>query len=193
MGAQNFLLFYSAIALCLFGWVFVAFDRAPHTAQLWNGMNPIVWTVASIVSILSLALLLSSFSRNPALPGVNAAGLGTIIPTGVFTITRHPMMWGIALWALSHILVAPEARVLILMAGLILVALLGSHFQDKRKIRQNNREFGPWQRRTTYWPNVRKLGELRTATLIALVVWFLATTAHWHFFGIPAGLWMWIG
>ncbi|MDT0506437.1 NnrU family protein [Novosphingobium sp. MMS21-SN21R] len=193
MGTQTFLLFYSLVSLSLFGWALVAFDREPETMQLWDGSNPVIWALASVLTILSLAFLLSSFSRNPALPGVNAAGLGTIIPTGVFTITRHPMMWGIALWALAHIMVAPEARVLILMGGLILVALLGSHFQDKRKIRQNNREFSPWQRRTTYWPNLRNLDKLRTATLIALVVWFLATTVHWHFFGIPAGLWMWIG
>ncbi|MFM6832260.1 MAG: NnrU family protein [Novosphingobium sp.] len=193
MGSQTFLLVYSLVSLALFGWALVAFDRAPDTSPLWNGSNPVIWAVASVITILALALFLSSFMRNPALPGVNPAGLGTIIPTGVFTITRHPMMWGISLWAFAHIMVAPSARVLLLMGGLILVALLGSHFQDKRKIRQNNREFSPWQRRTTYWPNLRNLDKLRTATLIALVLWFLATTAHWHFFGIPAGLWMWLG
>lgn len=193
LGNQTFLLVYSLVALCLFAWMLVAFDRAPSTAQLWNGTHPVAWFVASVVTIVALALLLPSFSRNPALPGHNAAGLGTIIPSGVYAITRHPMMWGIALWAIAHIIVAPEARVLILMVGLIVVALLGSHYQDKRKIRQNNREFAPWQRRTTYWPNLRNLGELRTTWLVALLVWVIATMAHWHFFGIPAGLWLWIG
>ncbi len=192
LGIQTFLLVYSITALCIFAWMLVAFDRAPNTAQLWNGTNPVAWLATSVITILALALLLPSFTRNPALPGNNAAGLGTVIPSGVYAITRHPMMWGIALWAISHIIVAPEARVLILMGGLVLVALLGSHFQDKRKIRQNNREFAPWQRRTTFWLNLRNLGAMRAAWLVALLVWVIATTAHWHFFGIPAGFWLWI-
>jgi uncharacterized membrane protein len=34
--------------------------------------------------------------------------LAAKVPTGVFRVTRHPMMWGIALWGLSHMLVAPR-------------------------------------------------------------------------------------
>ncbi|MBB3859904.1 putative membrane protein [Novosphingobium hassiacum] len=189
---QGFLTFYSLISIAMLGWTIVAFDRAPVTGAAWDGMHPLAWIAGSILTIASLALLLPSFKRNPALPGVKAAGLGTVIPSGVFTITRHPMMWGITLWALGHIVVAPTAPVLILMAALILVALLGSHFQDKRKLAQNKREFNPWQRRTSFWPDLRKLGNLKLTWVIAFLVWFLITIVHWELFGIPAGPWLWI-
>lgn len=139
---QGFLTVYSLVSIVTLGWTIVAFDRAPVTGAAWDGMQPVAWILGSILTIASLALLLPSFKRNPALPGVKAAGLGTVIPSGVFTITRHPMMWGVTLWALGHIVVAPTAPVFILMGALILVALLGSHFQDKRKIAKNKREFG---------------------------------------------------
>lgn len=193
LGTQPFLLAYSLVSLCLFAWAVVAFDRAPATAALWDGAHPVAWAAGSLLSILALGLLLPSFARNPALAGQKAAGLGTVIPSGVYTITRHPMMWGISLWALSHIIVAPQPRVFIFMGALIIVALLGSHFQDKRKVALNNREFAPWMRRTTFLPDLTKLGQIPVTWMVALIVWFLITTLHWHFFGIPAGLWMWIG
>lgn len=187
---QGFILFYSLVSLCTFAWAAVAFDRAVTMPSAWDGTHPLPWLLGSVLTIVSLAFLLPSFVRNPALPGVKAAGLGTVIPTGVFRITRHPMMWAFSLWALGHIIVAPEPRVFIFMGSIILVALLGSHFQDKRKVAQNNREFGPWQRRTTFWPDVRQFGRIGIVWLIALVLWFLATTLHWELFGIPAGLWL---
>lgn len=193
LGEQGFLITYSLVAVVALGWTIVAFDRAPQTFELWDGMHPIAWVTGSVLTIAALAFLLPSFKRNPALPGVKASGLGTVIPSGVFTITRHPMMWGITLWALGHVVVAPNAPVLILMSMLILVGLLGSHLQDKRKLAQNKREFGPWQRRTTYWPALRNLGKLRLTWLVAFLVWFFITVIHREMFSIPAGLWLWLG
>lgn len=193
LGRQLFLLIYSLVSLCLFAWGVVAFDRAPTGVALWDGSHPVAWVAGSVLSIAALALFLPSFLGNPALAGKNVAGLSNIIPSGVFAITRHPMMWGISLWAISHIIVAPELRVLLFMGTLVLVALLGSYLQDKRKVASNNREFAPWMRRTTFMPDLTKLGKIPFVWSLALIVWFLATTIHWHFFGIPAGLWMWIG
>ena len=189
-GAQSFLLFYSLVSLCTFAWGAVAFDKASDTTPLWNGMHPLAWTIGSLLTIAAIALILPSFARNPALPGAKASGLGTVIPSGVFVITRHPMMWGFSLWALGHIIVAPQARVIIFMGTLILLGLLGSHFQDKRKLAQNKREFEPWQRRTSFWPNLRRLGNIGLVWFIAVILWFIATVIHWEVFSIPAGLWL---
>lgn len=192
-GVQSFLMVYSLTALCTLAWTVVAFDRAVSTTPLWDGTHPILWAISSILTIIAVALILPSFMRNPALPGAKASGLGTVIPSGVFTITRHPMMWGFSLWALAHILVAPETRIFIFMGSLIVVGLLGSHFQDKRKLAGNNREFEPWQRRTTFWLNISQFGRIGTVWLIAIILWFIATTVHWQVYGIPAGMWAVIG
>jgi uncharacterized membrane protein len=193
LGAQGFLLLYTVVSITTFGWTIVAFDRAPSDWMLWNGMSALPWAFASILTIVALALLIPSFVRNPALPARSAAGVGTWIPVGVFRVTRHPMMWGISLWALGHLIVTPTPRVLVLMSALILLALLGSHFQDKRKLAQNTREFAPWQRRTSFGLRLGELPGLGSLWLLAFLVWFVATWLHYHLFGIPAGLWFWIG
>lgn len=193
IGEQGFLLAYSLVSISTLAWAIVVFDRTGAEWSAWNGMAPVPWAIASLLTLTALALLIPSFARNPALPGKNAAGLGTVVPVGVFKVTRHPMMWGIAIWALGHMIAAPTARVLILMTGLIVLALVGSHFQDKRKLAGNKREFGPWQRRTTFWPNFGELLRLHSIWLIAFLLWFIATWIHYQFFGIPAGLWLWLG
>ncbi|MCX7285596.1 MAG: NnrU family protein [Novosphingobium sp.] len=192
LGEQMFLLVYSFISIGTLAWVIVVFDRTDPGFALWNGMHPLPWALASLLTIAALAFLIPSFVRNPALPGKNAAGLGTVIPSGVFKITRHPMMWGIALWALAHLIAAPTARSIILMVGLIVLALVGSRLQDKRKLARNKREFQPWQRRTSFWPQTSQFGAIGVIWIIAFLVWFLITWAHYHFFGIPAGLWLWV-
>lgn len=193
LGRPTYLTIYSLVAIATLTWAIVAFDRAPATPALWDGTNAVAWALASVLTIVSLAFFIPSFAGNPVLPGRKAAGLGTVVPTGVFTITRHPMMWAFALWALAHIIVAPTGRSLIFMSGMIVLALLGSHFQDKRKIAGNNREFAPWQRRTSYWPRLDKLGAIGLIWLLAALVWVIITLIHWELFGIPAGLWRWIG
>ena len=193
LGRSMFMLTYSMVSIGTFAWAIVAFDRMPSAPLLWDGMHPLAWLTGSVLTVAALAMLLPSFARNPALPGAKAAGLGTVIPNGVFTITRHPMMWGITLWALAHVIVAPSARVIVLMTGMIVLALAGSHLQDKRKLAGNAREFAPWQRRTSFWPQIRNLGAIKLVWLASLILWTLLTWVHWHFFGIPAGLWMWIG
>ncbi|WP_298290885.1 NnrU family protein [Novosphingobium sp.] len=193
LGEQMFMLVYSFVSLGTLAWTIVAFDRAEPGPGLWEGTHPLPWLLASVLTIAALAFLLPSFARNPALPGKNAAGLGTVIPGGVFKITRHPMMWGIALWALGHAIAAPTGRSIVLMTGMIVLALVGSHLQDKRKLAGNKREFQPWQRRTSFWPQFSQFGAIGVVWIIAFLVWFLITWVHINFFGIPAGVWLWVG
>ena len=59
-----------------------------------------------------------SLIGNPALPTPMAQAQARAEPKGVFKVTRHPMMWGFALWALSHIVLWWSVRTLI-VAGII--------------------------------------------------------------------------
>lgn len=192
MGERLFMLFYSLVALALFAWMIVAFDGAPAAPLLWNGAAALPWLVSSVLTVVALALFLASLVGNPALPQANVAGLSARKPWGVYRITRHPMMFGFALWAVAHILVAPSPRTLILAGTILVVALVGAHLQDRKKIALHDREWRAWVKRTSFWPSPAKLGLLGWVWLPAAILWLLATWAHWHFAGIPAGPWMWL-
>lgn len=135
IGEQGFLGLYSLVSLAGFGWMVVAFRAiGPGGAELWNGQSPVLWALASLLTLLALVLLLGSLMGvNPALPLVGAKTIAGSEARGVYAVTRHPMMWGLALWALAHMLVSPSARVLVLAVAFLVLALLGAHLQDRKK------------------------------------------------------------
>jgi uncharacterized membrane protein len=54
---------------------------------------------------------------------------------GVIRVTRHPVMWAIALWAAVHILARGDLASLVFFGGFLIVAALGTVLIDARKAR----------------------------------------------------------
>ena len=51
---------------------------------------------------------------------------------GVLRITRHPFMWGVAFWALGHLLVNGERFALMLFGALGFMVLYGTRSIDRK-------------------------------------------------------------
>ncbi len=128
MGGSGFTLLYSVVAFASLGWA----------VSLWRGVVPDrLWTlppwanVLAIVAMLFAAMLFvgSVTSPNPALMGMPAGGS----PRGVQRITRHPMMWAFAIWAMVHIAMSADSRTIVLASGILVLALFGAKMQDKKK------------------------------------------------------------
>lgn len=192
VGERGFLLLYSLIALALIVWIAVEFHAAAGLPPLWNGMAPAPWSIASLLTIPALALFLASLVGNPALPEAKIAGLSARKPWGVFKVTRHPMMMGIALWAVAHIIAMPSPRTLLVAGTMLILALAGASGQDRRKVRHNEREWGVWMQRTSFWPRLDQLDALGGTWIVAIILWFGLTWAHLWLGGIAAGLWRWL-
>jgi len=96
-------------------------------------------------------LLLGSLVRNPTLTGA-AASAATAKACGVYAVTRHPMMWTFAIWGVSHILVYPMPKNVILSGAIIVLALVGSALQDRRKAALDPQGWLACQARTSYLP-----------------------------------------
>ncbi|WP_226016209.1 NnrU family protein [Novosphingobium sp. FKTRR1] len=190
LGAEAFLVVYSLIALVSFSWLMLCYGRVPAGVPLWDGHAPLPWAAASVLTVVALGLFLASLYRNPALAGAKLSGLETVLPYGVFRITRHPMMFAIAIWAFSHILIAPTGRGFVLMGTMILLALVGSHLQDRKKRALDGKNWRAWMKRTPFWPDVRQFGQIGALWGVALGLWVLITWAHIPLAGEPAGIWI---
>ena len=196
LGEKGFAGAYSLVALATFGWMIWAFTAMTRRgAPLWNGSGELPWAIASLLSIVALALFLGSLRGNPALPDPRAAeGLAGKQPASVFRVTRHPMMWGFAIWAVSHVLVAPTGRTLVLAGAIAFLALVGAHLQDRKKQALMGDGWRAWEAKTSYWP---RLGALPGIGLglwaITLALWLAVTWAHIGLAYVPAGIWRWVG
>lgn len=192
VGEPGFMAFYSLIAAATLFWMVRSYQAAPYEPVLWSGLDDVRWGVASVLTLVALALFLGSFVRNPALPGQAGDDLAQRTPRGAFRVTRHPMMWGFALWAAGHIIAMSTARTVILASSILILALLGAHLQDRKKEAQLGSAWRVWETRTSYWPRIAHLGALGWLWLAALVLWLIVTWAHAPLGYVPAGIWRWI-
>jgi hypothetical protein len=108
LGVGGFQIVYSLVSFATLAWVYIAFKAAPPTDLPRSG--EIGWIIATLLTLPAMILLAGSLIGNPALPTPMAQTQARAEPRGVFLVTRHPMMWGIALWALSHIVRAGNGR-----------------------------------------------------------------------------------
>ena len=191
LGERGFMLAYTIIGFATLGWVAHAFVKAP-AADL-PGSGTAGWLIASALAVPAMVLLAGSFIGNPALPTPFAARQARSAPGGVFAITRHPMMWAIALWALAHIALFWSIRTSITAFAMGLLALLGAHLQDRKKRRVMGADWSLWESRTHFWPRWSKFGKAGWLPLTAGLAFFaLLTWLHWPIGAIKAGLWRWI-
>jgi uncharacterized membrane protein len=97
---------------------------------------------------------------------------------GIIRVTRHPIMWGIVLWAAAHIIVRGDAKGLVFFGGFLLLALIGTLAMDARK--RANPDFPRFAAVTSHVPFVaiaqgrnrivwREIGWLRPAIGLAVV------------------------
>lgn len=189
-GEKGFMAIYSLVALATFAWLVLAFRAAP--AGDLGGSGEIGWIVATVLMIPATILLLGSFAGNPALPAPGAEKLAAQEPHGVFRVTRHPMMWSFALWAVAHLVLFWSLRTTVVALAILVLALVGAHMQDRKKERLMGEAWERWEGKTSYWPKWGALARVGAVLWLAgIAVWLALTWAHLPAAGIPAGAWRW--
>ena len=177
---------YSLVALVTFALMIYFYRIIGREPPLWDA-GETGWIVASLLMWLGSILFVGSFIRNPALVGAPGPS-GR--PTGVFRITRHPMMWGFAIWAAVHLTVLAMPKALVFDGAIILLALAGAAGQDRKKAGQMGEQWHEWTAQTAFVPFTRGIAYPGTVALVGgTLLFFLATWLH----PIPAGFWRWIG
>ena len=196
VGDKGFMGLYSVVALVTLGATSHAYGRAPATAPLW-AVGDGIWAIVTVAMLVAAILMMGSLVRNPALPG--ASGAATAQATGVFAITRHPMLWAFAIWGVCHIAVYPIAKNIVVAGAIIVLALVGAALQDRKKAALDPDGWPAWEARTSYWPfaaiasgRARFGGFGMHALAGGVVLWLAATWAHLPIAGFAAGIWRWI-
>lgn len=130
LGEKAFQGVYSLIALASFIWLVMAFRSAPYVA-LWSSPG---WTrhIPLALMPISYVLMVAGFStKNPTAAGQGLAADAE--PYGIVRVTRHPALWGFALWALAHVPPNGDARSMLLFGGIAVLSLAGMVHIDRRR------------------------------------------------------------
>jgi uncharacterized membrane protein len=185
IGEAPFQGIYSLVALITFGSIIYFYRACGREPPLWDA-GTAGWIAGTLLMWLAAVLFVGSFVKNPALVGSRGPTGG---PSGVFRITRHPMMWSFAIWAAVHLTILAMPKALVFDGAILLLALAGAAAQDRKKARQMGESWREWTAETAFVPFTRGLGNPGALALIGGTLLFVvATWAH----PVPAGFWRWL-
>ncbi len=185
MGTMRFRGLYTLVSFATFLPMLWFYRQVGDQPALWI-VGDWAWTAAAIVMWCASVLLAGSVVGNPALPGARRADR----PRGVLAITRHPMMWSFALWAIVHAVLLATPKALLLDGAMLILALGGAVGQDIKKRRLMGDQWHQWIAQTAFWPFARGLASPGMFALLAgTILFLLATWLH----PMPVGVWRWFG
>jgi uncharacterized membrane protein len=193
LGERGFLAVYSVTSLVIFAWFVAAYSAAPRIV-LWPRQQ---WTALVPVSVMPFAaiLLVAGYStRNPTAVGMERSARADDPAPGILRITRHPVLWAIGLWAVSHLIANGDLSALVFFGSLAGLALGGTVLIDRKKQLALGSN---WPRLTEVTSNVPfaalltgrtklrwgDIGLLRIAT--GLLLYAVLYLAHPIFTGLP--------
>ena len=151
IGENGFRLLYSAFALATLVWVVAAYGKAP-VVVLWP-VSQGLWSLPFFVLPFACILLVAAVTTQNVTMIAGERHLDGPRPMwGIVTVTRHPMLWGIGLWAVSHLLANGDQASLILFGGMAILAFGGMAHIDSRRRASLGAAWGPVELTTSVVP-----------------------------------------
>lgn len=167
----------------------------PLNEPFWSPPAWLRWPAYALV-LFGLTLAFTGlFTPGPTLAGYEKKGLARAEPAyGVLRITRHPFLWGVALWAAGHLLVTGERWGLMLFGALGVMAVLGARSIDRKGAARDPEGWAKFEAVSSNAPfaaivagrNRLVLSELGWRVLAGVAIAVLIGLAHPYFIGVPA-------
>jgi len=132
-------------------WMIYAYRHAP-TVELWVllGLRPAAYV---LVFIAFLFVVIGLATPSPTRVGMESKlAQGPDITRGMVRITRHPFLWGVALWASVHLIVNGDAASVILFGSLLVLAIGGTFSIDAKRRRNFGEQWAQFTNATSNIP-----------------------------------------
>ncbi|MFO1420916.1 MAG: NnrU family protein [Candidatus Competibacteraceae bacterium] len=131
LGENGFQGLYVLLAALALGILFVAYRGASHHVDLWSP-GPVLCHLPLLAMPLALILI----AGGALIPDSSATRMTDVLERsdlarGVLRVTRHPVMWGVGLWAAVHILANGDLASLLFFGSFLLTALVGAWHLDR--------------------------------------------------------------
>ena len=194
LGERGYLSAFVLVSLGCLGLFAYAFAGADHV-ELWG--SPL-WArhVPLIVMPFALILLVAGYTtKNPGAVMQEGAIKAADPAPGILKVTRHPLMWGVALFSGAHIAANGDAAALIFFGVIGALALVGMPLMDARKRARLGRDWERFAAATSAVPfaamlegrakpSLKEIGWWRMVPALALYAGLLF--AHGPVLGFPA-------
>jgi uncharacterized membrane protein len=195
MGEGPYMGLFSFASVAALGWLIVAYGQARSSPDpvYWSATDATKW-IQLVVTLLAFLLAVPGLlTPNPTSVRQQATLDRPDVARGMVRITRHPFLWGVALWAAGHLLVNGDLAGLILFGSLMILAVFGTTSIDAKRRRALGAKWDAFAAQTSAVPFAAiaqgrqslKLGEIGWWRLaLAVAIWALLLWAHPYAFGV---------
>lgn len=194
-GERTYLALYSLLSLALLIWLISAAARAPliplWDLELWHYYVPIVLMIPALILFIG-----GLSSPNPFSISFSRRRFDPDRP-GIVGITRHPVLWGFALWSGAHVVPNGNLVALIMFGGFCLFALAGMALLDRRKRTAMGHAWEQMASRTSILPlaallagraNLKPVPQLALWSAAAILIYFALLHLHPLLFGVDPAI-----
>jgi len=188
-------LFSLASIACLLwlGFAFVGARTASANSLIWTA-SPATKDIQLVLQLIAFLLVVPGLTTpNPTSVRQQAVLERPDAIKGMLRVTRHPFLWGVAIWAAGHILVNGSVAALIFFGSLLLLALFGTTSIDAKRRRALGEAWDAFAARTSNVPfaaiaarrqrlDLAEIGWWRLA--LAVAIWAGVLAIHQWAFGV---------
>jgi uncharacterized membrane protein len=182
----------SVAGLVWLGFAFAQTRDAPGNQVLWD-IAPVTHGLQFVLQFLAVLFIVLGLSTpNPTSVRQEGALDRPDVVRGMLRITRHPFLWGVAIWALGHLLVNGDAASIVLFGSMLVLALFGTASIDAKRRRALGSKWDVFAAQTSNLPFLAiaqgrqrlALGEIGVVwILVAVAVYVVLLFAHPYLFG----------
>lgn len=182
------------------GLVWLGFAYAGARGAAWNTAY---WDISAatrhiqlLTQLLAMLLIVPGLATsNPTSVQQEGALDRPDVVQGMLRITRHPFLWGVAIWALGHLLVNGDRASILLFGTLLVLAVTGTSSIDAKRKRALGESYEAFMAQTSNAPfaailngrQTLKLGEIGLWRIaLGVAVWAILMLAHPMLFGVAA-------
>jgi uncharacterized membrane protein len=176
-------------------WLIRAYSSAPHI-RLWGRLVVLEPLAPPLMLAAVVFVVLGLITPGPTTAGMEAQLARDVQVRGITRITRHPFLWGTALWASVHFVINGNLASSITFGSLLVLAVAGTTSIDAKRRRAYGDRWESFaqqtsnvpflaiiERRNNLTPAVHEVGIVRPA--LAIVVFAALFLLHGRLFGAP--------
>lgn len=183
---------FSIASAVVLGWMIWSYGQA-RAVEI--AASPGVRHAAEgVMAVAMLLIVLGVLTPSATGVGGDHRIAGAVAPRGIHRITRHPFLWGVALWAAMHLVANPQPVNLIFFGTFLLIAVAGTFSIDAKLAKRHGAAWAPFAAQTSNFPFAAIARGRATMDWAGLGLWRLAATAaayaallvlHGRLFGAP--------
>jgi uncharacterized membrane protein len=172
LGEGGFQGLYSLVAFVALGLIVWGYTLAPYVSIF----EPPTWArwIPNVVMPIAYTFLVVGYTTpSPTMAGMaDRAGAG---PKGIHRITRHPALWGFALWGLAHVPANGELKSSLVFLGVAFLSFAGMvHIDLRRAAHPDDEAWDHFEQQTSIFPFAAIAAGRQKLALGELGLWRIA-------------------